>query len=395
MTIVPFRDDDPAEAEVVEYQPPAPLVTFTDEQVGIIKQVIAPDVSDAELQVFIAACRRTGLDPFSKQIYAVKRKGRMTIQTAIDGYRVIAERNPEYAGQVGPWWCGPDGEWKDVWLQATNPTAAKVGVLRRGFAEPVFAVALWREYAQENLWKTMPTLMLAKCAEALALRRAFPNDLSGIYTAEEMSQADRTGSEGVTPRPSLPAGPPPDEPLSEKKVAQVAGRFTELGLSRDEQVEAVRRATGGRATEVADVRYGEITALAAARDEVLAERQTAGSGTPADHTPTQPAGDDVTTAGTDGRGTQAKGAAPEGVAPEVGTITERLREALRGAPARPPCTRAQAMALHAALSAIGVAAQDQHGYLSDLLGRPITSTKQASFEEARAILDATPKGGAS
>lgn len=163
---------------------------WDEQQLAALKQIGLANAPKPELAVFLHYCQRTGLDPFARQIYMIERGGRFTIQASIDGLRIVAQRSNEYAGQAGPFWCGADGVWTDVWLQATPPTAAKVGVMRKGFTEVLWAVAKFESYnANSPIWKKMPDLMIAKCAEALALRKAFPNDLSGIYTAEEMEQA--------------------------------------------------------------------------------------------------------------------------------------------------------------------------------------------------------------
>ena len=212
---------DQAQA-IVTYQ----YAQMGQEQIELIKRTIAKGASDDELALFIQQCNRTGLDPFARQIYSIRRKAwnndtrqyeenQMT-QVSIDGFRLIAERTNHYAGQLGPWWCGKDGEWKEVWLEDVPPAAAKVGVLRHDFLQPTFSVALYKSYVQTNKqgqpvsrWKTDPAGMLAKCAESLALRRAFPQELSGLYTSEEMDQANNMVIEGESKPAPAPAPPSP------------------------------------------------------------------------------------------------------------------------------------------------------------------------------------------
>lgn len=159
------------------------------------------EATDAELALLAEHAVRTGLDPMSRQIYGIYRKQngqeRMTLQVGIDGLRAIAERTGKYLGQSGPFWF--DGtDWTDVWLSKDLPKAAKV-VVRKvvgGHISETPAVAHYDEYVPLfngkplGLWEDKPALMLAKCAEALALRKAFPQDMSGLYTDDEMGRAD-------------------------------------------------------------------------------------------------------------------------------------------------------------------------------------------------------------
>jgi phage recombination protein Bet len=180
------------------------------DQIDLIKATVARGATDDELKLFLYTANRTQLDPLTKQIHFIKRRvwnARTqqhdevgTIQTGIDGYRVVASRN----GLAGI----EDAVFDDE--TASHPSKATVTVYRMvaGTRVPFTASARWSEYAQIKdgqpiaMWKKMPYLMLAKVAEALALRKAFPNDLSGVYTNEEMAQADTVEVEQPAPAPT-------------------------------------------------------------------------------------------------------------------------------------------------------------------------------------------------
>lgn len=190
-------------------------VTYTREQVDLIKRTICVDATDDELRLFLARCAKTGLDPFMRQIYSIKRGGKHTIQVGIDGLRLVAVRSGDADGQDGPYWCGADGVWRDTWLDQSPPSACRVVVYRKGQSRGYTGVVHLREYFQQNngLWKSMPAQMLAKAAEAVALRKAFPQELSGLYADAEMDQADAP--------PPVVQQPPPLSPAAVALVAEI------------------------------------------------------------------------------------------------------------------------------------------------------------------------------
>jgi hypothetical protein len=127
----------------------------------------------------------------------------MTIQAGIDGLRSIAERTGQLDGSE-TLWCGEDGQWTDVWLGSKPPAAAKTTIWRKGAGHPFTGVARFADYnAGQGLWSKMGATMIAKCSEALALRKAFPADLSGVYSTDEMEQAVEPVTVTTT---ALPAG---------------------------------------------------------------------------------------------------------------------------------------------------------------------------------------------
>ena len=208
---------------------------WTDQQLAALRQLGVDANSQGDLAVFFHQAQRSGLDPFKREIYMITRKGKPTIQTGIDGFYKIADRVSRKTG--GTWgisetlWCGQDGQWADVWLQAGPPAAAKVTLERNGARFTV--VALTSEYqAQGPMWQKMPARMIAKCAEALAIRKAFPEDLSGLYTSEEMAQADNPTP---APRPASiqQVQEPAPVPASGRDWLEELNQVDTLQASRD------------------------------------------------------------------------------------------------------------------------------------------------------------------
>ena len=201
---------------------------------------------------FQHTCARTGLDPLARQIYCIARFGsdglEWSTQTGIDGFRVVAERSKQYAGQAPAEWLTEKGEWVEVFikqLHGDHPLASRVKVYRHDWDKdkPAVGIATWDEYAQTKrngdltaMWAQRGPGQLAKCAEALAMRKAFPQDLSGVYTDDEL-------------RPSAPEAAEPSEDWgalinaadSEEALALVGERIAESGQGTD-KIRAAYRA---------------------------------------------------------------------------------------------------------------------------------------------------------
>lgn len=223
---------------------------WDENQLAILRQLGVEDATQADVDLFFHYCRTTGLDPFRKQIYMIGRNTKVsewvgedgnrrkvdrwvtkyTIQTGIDGYRRNGREAAKRLGDTlsfdGPYWCGEDGEWKEVWPAKTPPVAAKYTVFRNG--EPFTAVVHYDEFVQTNaiyegtgqnkrkvgeapnsMWDKMPRNQTGKCAEAMAYRRAYPDDFAGLVfeDAAQPTVIDQDGNierEGTPPRTRTP-----------------------------------------------------------------------------------------------------------------------------------------------------------------------------------------------
>jgi len=242
------------------------ITQWTQEQTQLISSSIAPGCTPDELKLFAYACQRTGLDPFSKQIYAIKRGGKLTIQAGIDGLRSIAERSGELDGSATFWIGDAEGsQWSDVWLGSKPPAAAKTIIYRKGCSHSFVGVARYADYAGQGLWSKMPSAMLAKCSEALALRKAFPADMSGVYTVDEMEQAEAvTVTTTATPPPALA----PAAPAGDAKVF-AAGKAAIAKATSIQQLEDIAARMELRKNDLSQQQFDTLLELSLARGTEL------------------------------------------------------------------------------------------------------------------------------
>ncbi len=164
-------------------------INYSDqEMLRTLKETIAQALTDSELRLFIEVCRSTGLNPFKREIWCIKvnKSAPVQVMTGINGFFTIANRHPQYDGIH----TSTAGEVK-LPGGGIAPASATSIVYRKDRKIPMECTAYWSEYGKSHgVWKQYPSIMLIKCAESLALRKSFPQELNGVYTVEEMQTTD-------------------------------------------------------------------------------------------------------------------------------------------------------------------------------------------------------------
>lgn len=180
------------------------VTIYSQEDIALMRDTICKGCTVADFRLFLMICERTRLDPFAKQIYAVPRwdaklgRNSMTVQTSIDGLRLVAERTGKYApGRATVFDYDPEGRIRSATAFVKKQTFD-------GTWHEVACTAMFDEYCQKTkdgsptkFWQDMSHVMIAKVAEACCLRRAFPMELSSLYTRDEMEQAEVETIENV------------------------------------------------------------------------------------------------------------------------------------------------------------------------------------------------------
>ena len=209
----------------------------------LIRRTVAQGATNDELALYLHDCQRRGVHPLDKLLHFTKRGGKYTPITSIDLFRARAGATGQHAGTDDAIYA-EDASGKIV--------SAKVTVYRLigGVRCPFGATAYWSEYnAGGPMWTKMPRTMIAKCAEALALRKAFPQELGGLYTADEMEQAG--GQMSVEANSLSPAEqqaarqahpqPPPTEHVSKERLEAIGRAGKAAGYKDGDWADVLRR----------------------------------------------------------------------------------------------------------------------------------------------------------
>lgn len=222
---------------------------YSRDQVELLKRTVCKAATDDELKLFMHVAERSGLDPFARQIHAVRRWNSdinayvMVTQTGIDGYRLIAERTGKYAPGKEPTY---DHDADGKLVSATAYVMKQVG--DRWFE--VAATAHYDEYVAKKkdgtpniMWASKPRIMLGKCAEALALRRAFPADLAGLYVEEEIEAINATAPATATERSAAA-----DKPMTKEELSYFRGEVDKSPVSPKDVQEYCVKTFGKKAS---------------------------------------------------------------------------------------------------------------------------------------------------
>lgn len=226
-------------------------IDYNDPKViATLKATVAQGLNDAEYRLFAEQCRTTGLSAVKKEIWAIKAGGRLQIMTGIQGYHQIANSHFQYDG-IESGLVGKGGEYLPLTYPGEDYIGAWAKVYRKDRRLPHEGVTFLKEYDKGvGNWKSMKRVMINKCAESVALRKAFPQELNGLYTQEEMPHdyeepkltvdvtpgRDRTPQDDMTPHDRLPTLPKYegdpwqhilDSPLAAKATGKMLCEFDE------------------------------------------------------------------------------------------------------------------------------------------------------------------------
>lgn len=159
-------------------------------------------VTDQEVMMFLTLCKYQHLNPFLREAYLIKYgNSPATIVTGKDTFTKRANKNPNYKGkQAGIIVLTDKGEVINREGTFSLPNEKIVGGWARIFIkdrEPEYNTVSFNEYVGRksdgsinNQWSTKPATMIRKVAIVQALRECFPEDFGGMYSPEEMSNAN-------------------------------------------------------------------------------------------------------------------------------------------------------------------------------------------------------------
>lgn len=181
------------------------VIDYEDNKlIETLKSTVASGLNKEEFALFVEHCKGTGLNPFKKEIWAIKAGGRLQLMTGNQGFHTIANSHQQYDG-IETGFISPEGEFLSIAYPKEDYIGAWAKVYRKDRKIPTVAVAMLKEYDKgHGNWKTMRRIMIVKCAESLGLRKSFPQELNGLYTKEEMPSEFSASAVKEKPEESKP-----------------------------------------------------------------------------------------------------------------------------------------------------------------------------------------------